>query len=52
MNNEYIHLGDFEKYIRNKFRHIVNGKGLTIPRIIVEKTLDEVFDEEPATENE
>ena len=43
MEDNYIHLGDFEKYVRNRFKNIVNGKGAVIPRIAVKKALDDIF---------
>jgi len=46
MSDNYIHLGDFEKFVRSKFKNIVEGEGLTIPRQIVGYTLDEIFNED------
>ena len=46
MTDNYIHLGDFEKFVRSKFKNIVEGEGLTIPRQIVGYTLDEIFSED------
>jgi len=46
MSDNYIHLGDFEKFVRSKFKNIVEGEGLTIPRQIVGYTLDEIFSED------
>ena len=44
--DNYIYLGDFEKFVRSKFKNIVEGEGLTIPRQIVGYTLDEIFADE------
>lgn len=43
MKNEYIHIGDFEKYVRNRFKNIINGNGLVIPRIAIKVALDDIF---------
>ena len=44
IENIYINVSDFEKYVRKHFNTIVSGKGLTVPRIIVKFALDEIFD--------
>lgn len=46
MNEDYIHLGDFEKFVRNRFKHIINGKGPIIPRIAIKIALDDIFSED------
>lgn len=33
----------FEKRLRKKFRNIINGKGLVIPRIVVKMAIDDLF---------
>jgi hypothetical protein len=43
MTDSYIHLGDFEKFVRNRFKHIINGKGSIIPRIAIKIALDDIF---------
>ena len=43
MTNSYIHIRDFEKFVRDKFKHIIGGKGLVIPRMAVKLALDDVF---------
>ena len=50
MKDSYIHIGDFEKYVRNRFKNIVNGKGSVIPRIAVKMALDDIFAEESPPE--
>lgn len=41
----YIHLGDFEKFVRNRFKNIIGGKGSTVPRTAVKIALDDIFKE-------
>lgn len=47
MNDSYINLGDFEKFVRNRFKNIVGGPGFVIPRIAVKIALDDVFKSDP-----
>lgn len=46
MSDNYIHLGDFEKYVRSRFNHIINGSGVFTTRIAVKIALDDVFSED------
>ncbi len=46
MTDNYIHLGDFENFARNRFKNIVDGKGPIIPRIAVKIALDDIFKED------
>lgn len=50
MTDDYIHLGDFEKYVRNRFKNIVGGEGLVIPRIAVKIALDDIFKPDDASQ--
>ncbi len=43
MSDNYIHLGDFEKFVRDRFKAIIEGKGSIVPRIAVKLKLDEIF---------
>ena len=43
MSDNYIHIGDFEVFVRNRFKHIVDGAGFTIPRLAVKRALDDIF---------
>ena len=45
MTDDYIHLGDFEKFVRNRFKNIISGKGPIIPRIAIKIALDDIFKE-------
>lgn len=51
MNDSYINLGDFEKFVRNRFKNIVGGPGFVIPRIAVKIALDDVFKSDPPPTN-
>ena len=51
MPDDYIHLEDFEKFVRNRFKDIVEGEGLTVPRQIVGYALDEVFSDDAVLTN-
>jgi len=46
VNDNYIHLKDFENFVRNRFEHIVNGAGPLIPRIAVKIALDDIFSDD------
>ena len=49
INDSYINLGDFEKFVRNRFKNIVGGPEFVIPRIAVKIALDDVFKSDPTT---
>ena len=38
-----LHLKGFESFVRDRFKHIVDGKGIVIPRIAVNIALDDIF---------
>ena len=39
----YVHLKDFEKFVRDRFKNIVTGNGSIIPRIAFKIALDDIF---------
>ena len=36
---------EFEKKVRDRFKHIIDGDGLVIPRIAVKIAIDDIFKE-------
>ncbi len=46
MTDSYRHLKDFESFVRNRFKHIVNGEGPVIERIAVKIALDDIFQDQ------
>ena len=42
-NDSYIHLKVFEAFVRYRFQHIIDGKGLVVPRVAVKIALDDIF---------
>lgn len=46
MADDYIHLEDFEEFVRNRFKDIINGEGLTISRITVKAAINDIFSED------
>lgn len=51
MSDSYLHIGDFEKFVRDRFKNIVGGEGPLIPRIAVKIALDDVFKTEEQSED-
>jgi len=39
----YIHSDDVKENIRNRFEHIINGKGLVIPRIAIANAVADII---------
>jgi len=48
MSDDYIHLKDFEKFVRNRFKNIVKGERSVVPRAAVRVALDDIFKDDDA----